>query len=131
MKKLLLGAVAAFALAAPAAAFDNTTCKEFLAGTWEMSIDQDAGGQKAHIDVHSVYNEDGTFAQTMKVTVGGAAQPDNSRKGTWDAGPGPSADTCEATLTPEGSPADKVVLTVVDDNSVKGPEGHISTRAAE
>jgi hypothetical protein len=131
MMKLLLGAAAACVLVAPAAAFDNTTCKTFLAGAWEMTIDQDAGGQMAHVEVSSLYNEDGTFAQTMKVTIGGVAQPDNARTGTWDAGPGPTADTCEATLTPTGEAAQKVVLTVVDENSVKGPEGHISTRAEE
>ena len=127
MKKLLAGAVTALAFAAPAAAFDNTTCKTFLAGAWEMTMEEGAN----KVEVHSNYAEDGTFTQTMKITAGGVAQPDMNRKGTWDAGPGPSADTCEATLTPDGEPADKIVLTVVDDNSVKGPEGHVSTRAAE
>lgn len=131
MTKLLLGAAAALVLAGPAFAFDNTTCKDFLAGTWQMEIDDTVEGKPAHISVHSVYTPEGTFEQTMTMTAEGAPPQTMARKGTWDAGPGKTADTCDATLTVEGQGAQTVTLTVVDDDNVKGPEGHVSTRVTE
>mgnify|MGYP000844154472 CR=1 FL=1 len=132
MTKLFFGAAAAaFLFAAPASAFDNTTCKDFLAGAWKMEIDETIEGKATHISVASEYSAEGTFAQTMTMTAEGAPPQTMSRNGTWDAAPGKTPDTCDATLTPEGQPAQTVTLTVVDENNVKGPEGHVSTRVTE
>ena len=132
MKRVLVAAAAALAFAAPAAAFefDNSTCKEFLVGTWEGSGSRTVDGKTGTITSHSVYNEDGTFTSTRSLTIEGQAAQAQELKGTWEAKAGPDADTCEASITPEGGEKVSVVLKVLDANTVQGPTGDKSVRAA-
>lgn len=132
MKRVLVAAAAALAFAAPAAAFefDNSTCKTFLIGTWDGGGAVTREGQTATVTTHSVYNEDGTFTTSQTMVLGGGAPQSRDLKGTWDAKAGPEADSCEASITPEGMAAMAIVLKVLDENTVQGPEGNKSVRAA-
>ena len=126
--KLIAAAALAVAFAAPAAAFDNASCKDFLAGSWTLETEQEMGGAKTKIEAASTYNTDGTFTQTMTMTAEGAPPQSMSRAGTWDAGPGSKPDTCLATLTPAGEPESTIELTVVDGDTVATPDGLQSKR---
>lgn len=132
MKPVLIAAAAALAFAAPAAAFefDNSTCKEFLAGTWDGTNKRTVEGQTAEVTTHSVYNADGTFTSAQTLVIDGGAPQSRELKGTWDAGPGPEANSCEASITPEGMEKMTVILKILDANTVEGPEGGKSVRAA-
>ena len=127
--KIIAAAALAAALAAPAAAFDNTGCKAFLAGTWTTEAQEEIEGVKTTISVHSVYSADGAFTQTMEMVKEGAAPQSMSRSGTWDAGPGSKPDTCLAKLFPAGEAESTIELTVVDENTVATPDGRQSHRA--
>jgi hypothetical protein len=129
--RFVLCAAALVAFASPAAAFDNTTCKTFLAGTWDGGGEHDMGGQKATVATHSVYNTDGTFTSSQTMEMAGQQPMSRTISGTWDAKPGPSADTCEASITAAEIGTQSVVLTVIDDNTVKGPDGNVSSRVVE
>jgi hypothetical protein len=136
--RIVLCAAALIAVASPAAAFDNTTCKTFLAGTWDGGGEHDMGGQKATVKTHSTYRTDGSFTSEQSMEMAGQTPMTRSISGTWDAKPGPAADSCEASITavglgatPTESGTMSVVLTVIDDNTVRGPDGNVSTRAAE
>lgn len=131
MHRFILAGAAALTLTAPAAAFDNASCKEFLTGVWTLETDIPTEAKPTHVSSRSDYKADGTFTQTMTITIDGAAQPEIARKGTWDAGPGDTPDTCKASVTPEGSAAESVVLTVIDADNVKTPDGIVSTRVTE
>lgn len=126
--KLITAAALAIAFAVPAAAFDNTSCKAFLTGSWTLETERDG----AKISASSSYLEDGTFSQTMNVTMAGAPAPQTmQRAGTWDAGPGSKPDTCSATLSPAGEAPSSVELTVVDENTVTNPDGLASHRVVQ
>ncbi len=124
MKAIVAAAAAAAFFAAPAAAFDNTTCKDFLAGTWTFETVQG----KAKINATSTYNADGTFTQVMEATAEGMPPQVMQRGGVWDAGPGSAADKCLAKVTPEGEPENSIELTVIDDDTVATPDGLQSHR---
>lgn len=128
MKTVMLAGLASLALLTPAQAFDNTTCKTFLAGTWNITAEIEQNGQKYNYQGHSVYTPEGTLTQHRKLISGDKVVQETDVKGTWDAKPGAAADECEVTLTLEGQPAKVITATVVDENSVKGPDGNIATR---
>lgn len=127
---LLAGLMAA---ASPAAAFtfDNTSCKAFLAGTWDGGGEHEMNGQKVTVATHSVYSEDGTFTSSQTMEIPGQQPMARTISGTWDAKAGPTADTCEASTSTEEFGAMTVVLTVVDANTVRSAEGNVSTRVVE
>lgn len=130
MKVQIIAATAALlAFVAPAAAFefDNSTCKTYLTGTWDSTMEREG----AVVTNHSVYNEDGTFTVAQTMSMGGGPEQARRLTGTWDAKPGPAADSCEASMVAAEIGTQTVVLTVIDENTVKGPDGGISKRAAE
>lgn len=129
MNRIIVMSAAALAFAAPAAAFDNASCKEFLTGTWTLDVNITLEGKPARVASKSDYRADGSFDQAMTLTTDGVTQPTMTRKGTWDAGPGDTPDTCKASVTPEGEAQEAIVLTVIDANSVKTPDGNVSMRA--
>jgi len=122
--KLFIAAALAVAFTAPASAFDNASCKTFLTGSWTLETERDG----AKIKAASTYKEDGTFTQTMNVTMATGPAQDMSRTGTWDAAPGSKADTCSAMLSPAGEEPSTIELTVVDENTVANPDGLASHR---
>lgn len=128
MTRLLFASAAALALLGSAHAFDNSTCKAFLAGTWNVEADMEQNGQKFHYKGHSTYSADGQFKQHRTVEMAGQPAKEFDVAGTWDAKPGAKPDECDASISVTGMQPMSVVLTVVDDNSVKGPDGHIATR---
>lgn len=130
MSKLIFGAAAFVLLAGPASAFefDNSTCKTFLAGVWEGNASMDQGGQTVTIKTHSTYNEDGTFESVRQIEAPNMPATTQAVSGTWDAKAGPAADTCEATVTAKEFGTMSIVLKVLDENTVQGPEGNNSTR---
>jgi hypothetical protein len=129
--KSVFALAAALLAVSPAAAFDNTTCKAFLAGTWNGGGEHDMGGHKATVTTHSVYKTDGSFSSEQTMAMEGQAPMTRTVTGTWDAKPGPEAGTCEASITAAEFGTQTIILTVVDDDTVTGPDGNVSKRAAE
>jgi hypothetical protein len=125
--KLITAAALAVAFVSTASAFDNTSCKDFLTGSWTLETERDG----ASIHAASSYASDGNFTQTMHITTPDGKAQDMSRSGTWDAGPGTKPDACVATLTPAGEEPSTIELTVVDGNTVTNPEGLASHRVVQ
>ena len=131
MKTLFCAAATALLLATPAAAFDTSTCKSFLTGTWNSEGEAAMGDHTMLVKTHSVYKSDGTFTATQSMEMPGEAPMSQQLSGAWDAKPGPTADSCEASVTANEFGTRSVVLTVVDENTVKDPNGRESHRQPE
>lgn len=131
MKTLFCAAATALLFVAPAAAFDNSTCKTFLTGTWNSEGEAEMGDHKMMVKTHSVYKADGTFTATQSMEMPGQAPMSQDISGAWDAKPGSTADSCEASVTANEFGTRSVMLTVVDENTVKDPNGRESKRQPE
>lgn len=126
--KLFAAAALAAGFAAPASAFDNTSCKDFLTGSWTLTAEREIGGAMTKIESASTYSADGTFSQVVTMTAAGGAPQNMSRNGTWDAAPGSRPDTCLAKVTPSGETESTLELTVIDGDTVASPDGLHSKR---
>ena len=116
------------AFASPAAAFDNTTCKSFLTGTWDISITTDLAGRPGRIATRAVYDADGDFSATVQIVPEGLAPETQTLAGTWDAAPGPSTDSCNASVATGGRDQKDTILIVLDTNTVQTEDGVTARR---
>ncbi len=128
MIRFLTAAAALTLFAAPASAFDNTTCKSFLAGTWEMSVATDLSGRPGRIDTRAHYAAGGAFSAVVSIEPEGLAPEQMTLAGTWDAAPGPSTDSCNASVATGGREQKDMVLIVLDANTVRGEDGATARR---
>ncbi len=116
-------------LVGSAAAFEVTDCKAYLSGTWDSAREEEVqANTKVMVKSHSVYKTDGTFTATQSMEPAGQAPVSQSISGTWDAKPGEKPDQCAATITMQDSAPISVVLTVVDENTVRDPNGREAHR---
>lgn len=118
----------AAAFAAPAIAFDNTTCKAFLTGTWDMTVKTDLSGRPGEIATRAVYDADGEFRATVQIVPQGLAAETQTLAGTWDAAPGPSSDSCNASVATGGREQIDTVLIVLDTNTIRTVDGATARR---
>ena len=118
----------AAAFASPAFAFDNTTCKSFLAGTWDMTVQTDMGGRPGAIATRAVYEADGDFSATISIHPEGLEAETQTLAGTWDAAPGPSSDSCNASVATGGRDQIDTVLIVLDLNTIRTEDGATARR---
>lgn len=128
MIRILAAAAALGAFVAPASAFDNTTCKAFLAGTWEMSVATDLKGRPGRIETRAHYKVGGDFSATVSIEPEGMTPEEMTLAGTWDAAPGPSSDSCNASVAAGGRDQKNTVLIVLDDNTVRTEDGATARR---
>lgn len=128
MIRTLIAAAGFAALVSPASAFDNTTCKSFLTGTWDMSVTTDLGGRPGLIATRAVYGADGDFSATVQITPQGLSPETQTLAGTWDAAPGPSNDSCNASVATGGRDQTDTVLIVLDTNTVQTEDGATARR---
>lgn len=128
MIRTLIAAAAALAAIAPAAAFDNTTCKAFLVGTWEASVATEMSGQPGRISTRAVYDADGDFSAIVHIEPHGMTPETQTLAGTWDAAPGPSNDSCNASVATGGREQTDTVLIVLDVNTVRDEDGTTARR---
>ena len=122
----LLGVAALFA--APASAFDNTTCKSFLAGAWDMSVATDLNGRPGVIATRAIYAADGDFSATINIAPQGLEPEVQTIAGTWDAAAGPSTDSCNASVATGGRDQIDTVLIVLDTNTIRTEDGATARR---
>ncbi len=127
MTPFILAAAAALATA-NAASFDNAACKSFLTGTWDMAATTEMGGQAGRIATRAHYAADGTFTAVVQIAPQGMAVNEKTLSGSWSAGPGPSTDSCEASVAIDGQAPTATTLIVLDANTVRGLDGNIATR---
>ncbi|MFT3810284.1 MAG: hypothetical protein QM698_10230 [Micropepsaceae bacterium] len=118
----------AAAFAAPALAFDNTTCKSFLAGTWETDVATDMGGRPGRIASRAIYAPGGAFSAIISIFPEGLATETQTLAGTWDAAPGPSSDSCNASVATGGRDQIDTVLIVLDLNTIRTEDGATARR---
>jgi len=128
MIRTLIAATALVALGSSASAFDNTTCKSFLTGTWEMSVATEMGGRPGRIATRAIYDADGDFSATVQIEPEGLAPETQTLAGTWDAAPGPSTDSCNASVATGGRDQKDTVLIVLDANTVRSEDGATARR---
>lgn len=128
MIRILAAAATITAFAAPAAAFDNTSCKAFLTGTWEMSVDTDLNGRPGRIATRANYAAGGDFSAVVRIEPQGLAPEEQTLAGTWDAAPGPSTDSCNASVATGGRDQEDTVLIVLDLNTVRTEDGATARR---
>lgn len=123
-----LFAAAAIAAITPAAAFDNTTCKSFLTGTWDMTVPTELAGQPGYISTRAVYAADGDFTAVVQIEPHGMTPETQTLAGTWDAAAGPSNDSCNASVATGGREQTDTVLIVLDINTVRSEDGATARR---
>jgi hypothetical protein len=128
MIRTVAAATLLIAFAAPAAAFDNNTCKSFLAGTWEMSVSTDLKGRPGRIATRAQYKVGGDFSAVVTIAPEGLAPEQMTLSGTWDAAAGPSTDSCNASVAAGGRSQEDTVLIVLDDNTVRTEDGATARR---
>lgn len=124
----ILAAAAALGVVSPAAAFDNTACKSFLAGTWEMSVATELAGRTGRIATRAHYAAGGAFSAVVQIAPDGLAPETQTLAGTWDAAPGPSADSCNASVATGGRDQKDMILIVLDANTVRSEDGVTARR---
>ena len=128
MIRTLTAGLALVALASSASAFDNTTCKSFLTGTWEMSVATEMGGRPGRIATRAIYAAGGDFSATVQIEPEGLAPETQTLAGTWDAAPGPSTDSCNASVATGGRDQKDTILIVLDANTVRSEDGATARR---
>lgn len=128
MIRFLAAAAVLTAFAAPASAFDNTTCKAFLTGTWDMTVPTELQGQPGTIATRAIYDADGDFSATVSIQPNGLEPETQTLAGTWDAAPGPSNDSCNASVATGGREQVDTVLIVLDVNTVRSEDGATARR---
>ncbi len=130
MRNAIAFTVCAGLTLAGSAAADIASCRDYLSGTWNSAREESQGGVTAMVKQHSVYNPDGTFTTTQSVEMPDKPPYSGSRSGIWDAVKGPQPDTCAITVTPQGAAPLTVTLTIVDDNTLRDPNGREAVREA-
>ncbi len=128
MIRTLIAAAALIALGSSASAFDNTACKAFLTGTWDMSVATEMGGRPGRIATRAIYAADGDFSATVQIEPQGLAPETQTLAGTWDAAPGPSTDSCNASVATGGRDQKDTILIVLDANTVRSEDGTTARR---
>jgi len=128
MIRILAATTTLAVMAGPAAAFDNTHCKAFLSGTWEMSVATDLQGRPGRIDTRAQYKVGGDFSAVVSIEPEGLTPEQMTLAGTWDAAPGPSSDSCNASVAAGGRDQKHTVLNVLDDNTVRTEDGATARR---
>lgn len=117
--KCLMPLAAACLLAAPAAAFENTQCKDFLIGNWVSEVSRETGKRIEVIDFDAR-----TFEYTLTIV-----QPDGTSKlsekdvGTWRVEPGTNPYACMLYTWPVSSDGKEKEransVQVVDDDTIR------------
>ena len=128
MIRTLIAAAALIALGSSASAFDNTACKAVLTGTWDMSVATEMGGRPGRIATRAIYAADGDFSATVQIEPQGLAPETQTLAGTWDAAPGPSTDSCNASVATGGRDQKDTILIVLDANTVRSEDGATARR---
>lgn len=128
IRSLAVFGIAALVATPAALAFDNTACKTFLAGVWDMSVSTDLNGRPGVIATRAVYDTDGDFSATINIAPEGLAPETQTLAGTWDAAPGPSTDSCNASVATGGREQIDTVLIVLDVNTIRTEDGAVARR---
>lgn len=129
---LALGLVMAWSLGDAAWARDAAGCKSFLTGAWTGTTERLINGRMAKVTSWSLYKADGRFASIFSIEateIAGAKPIEQTMDGTWDTRAGAGDAECEAVLTPlDGGQPVSMILTVVDNDTVRTAQGNISMR---